>query len=159
MLSTLHGIPTSLPRRRRPIGETGMTPRTFCAAIAACCGAVVVMLRSGQGSTGMAQDTTDLGLVALGSAIAGAIVLPFFVAPRAKGRLKPLVGGIVVAPMAMLMILLPDIIQRSMEPNAVIGDTILWALLGLIYAVVIAAPVFMIGATVVNEILRRRYRE
>lgn len=136
-----------------------MSPRIFCAVISACCGAAVVILRSGQSDAGMAQNPTDLVLVALGSAIAGAILLPFFVAPRAKGRLRPLVGGIVMAPMAMLTILLPDIVKRSMAPNAVIGDTILWAVLGLIFALVIAAPVFMVGATVVNEILRRRYRQ
>ena len=60
--------------------------------------------------------------------------------------------------MAMLTILLPDIVRRSMAPNAVVEDTILWAILGLIYALVIAGPIFMVGALVVNEILRRRHR-
>lgn len=135
-----------------------MSPRIFCAAISACCGAAVVMMRGGQSDAGMAQNPTDLAMVALGSAIAGAIILPYFVAPRAKGRLRALVGGIVLAPMAMLTILLPDIVKRSMAPEAVVEDTILWAILGIIYALVIAGPIFIVGALVVNEILRRRYR-
>ncbi len=133
-------------------------PTLLCAVLATGCGiGTIAALRVLQGD-GMARTLADLAVMSAACAAAGALILPEFVAPRAKGWLRPIAGGLLLAPAAMLAALSVDALRQTAGPQFGLDEIVFWLILAATYAAVVGAPLFVAGALAVHFALRRRFR-
>jgi hypothetical protein len=129
-----------------------MMRRILCALTGALAAAAILALR-GAAETRMAQSWADAVELVAAGAVAGALILPGRVWPAARGWLRPLVGGLLLAPVALLLALLPDAIGRLMAGGDALA-AVVWLVVGAVWALAIAGPVCAGAAIALHGALR-----
>lgn len=129
-----------------------MGRRALCALVAAAAGVATVATR-GAVEGRMIVSAAAWAQMLAASAAAGTLVLPGRVWPRARGWLRPPVGGLLTAGLAMLLALAPDALGRMTRVEQ-IDDALLWLAIGAVYALLVAGPVFAAAALALHIGLR-----
>lgn len=136
-----------------------ISDRLICAFVGTACGLVTWVVRRSPEDPTLIVSYTDLGSLLIACAAAGWLILPRFVAPRATGRMRPVLGGLLTAIAAMILALAPDLIRRASASLDGLVESVIWTIASGVYSALIAGPVFVIGTVIANEVLRRREGE
>lgn len=132
--------------------------RAISAAAAALLAVIVVLLRRAADGPRFVDAPGDWALLTAGAALAGGLLLPRYLAPRARNWLWPIVGGVMLAALTMLLILAPDAIWRVATGRASAAGTALALAAAGLYAALTAGPVCVAGALLLHAGFRARFR-
>lgn len=124
------------------------------AATMALAAAGVLLNRSADAPSRLVDDAGDWLLLLACSALAGAVILRRFVAPRRRNWLWPPLGGLLTGGAVMVLALLPDALSRIARGQAGVADTLLALLVGALYAMALAGPLFALGALLLHGLFR-----
>jgi hypothetical protein len=135
-----------------------MTPRLrqrlTCSGAAIALGIAAVLANRAAEGARLVAGPGDWLILIVASALVGALLLSRFVAPRRRNWLWPLIGGLLSAAAVVTLALLPDALLRFAAGRSSLSDALFALLLGALYAIVVAGPVFSLGALLLHALIR-----
>lgn len=133
-----------------------MNIRLICALAVVACGVATFVARGALGGERLISSAADFALLIAASAIVGAVFWPRMVWPRARGWLRPILGGILSGPLVILVALIPEAAMEAYSGRMPVDQIVLWLIFGALIALALSAPIYVAGAVLLNAMLRRR---